>query len=82
MADGAFYMEREWAEREATERECGRGKNGEDEGKKKESVSKQQVSTAAKISCKTGSEKCQSGNVARRPALADLTGLHRICGPA
>lgn len=51
-------------------------------GKEKESVSKQQVSTAAKISCETGSERCQSGNVVRRPALADLTGLHRSCRPA
>lgn len=35
-----------------------------------------------KISCKTGSERCQSGNVVRRPALADLAGLHRSCRPA
>lgn len=48
----------------------------------KESVSKQQVSAAAKISCETGSERCQSGNVVRRPALADLTGLRRSCRPA
>lgn len=51
-------------------------------GKKKASVSKQQVSSGAKISCETGSERCQSGNVVRRPALADLTGLHRSCRPA
>lgn len=55
---------------------------GEKKNKKQASVSKQQVSTAAKISCETGSERCQSGNVVRRPALADLTGLHRSCRPA
>lgn len=85
MADGAFFIWSESGQKEKQRRERGR----EEKKKKKraartgkESVSKQQVSAAAKISCETGSERCQSGNVVRRPALADLTGLHRSCRPA
>lgn len=35
MADGAFYLEREWAEREAIEREWQEKKNEKDLKKKK-----------------------------------------------
>lgn len=79
-----LFIWSESGQKEKQWRECGREKKMERTGgkKKKESVSKQQVSTAAKISCETGSERCQSGNVVRRPALADLTGLRRSCRPA